>query len=228
METHQLNNIDELRLDEQLFLINEFHKNVMGYKGFVGMRLDNKIGGLVEQYKVNIKRLKRYLKNIRLNTACSDFERILLKKGFEYIQRAENCITEIYNSGYMNIIERTMKRREICLGNPDVSNPRKGDKLEIKNIDKCAYNSVEMDCFYLLSKFKKRGIDLDYISLVNKFCEYENLDKNSSRYILALLSYPYDFMKCCNRYREKTKSWSEEEYEESLQRAMIKDGKSLI
>jgi hypothetical protein len=85
-----------------------------------------------------------------------------------------------------------------------------------------------MDCFCLLSKFKKRGIKLDYASLVNKFCEYENLDKNSSGFILALLSYPYEFMKCCNRYREKKKTWSEEEYEESLQRAMIKDGESLV
>jgi hypothetical protein len=150
VEIHHLNSVDELRLDEQLFLINEFHKNVMGYKGFVGMRLDNKIGGLVEQYKVNIKRLKRYLKNIRLNTASSDFERILLKKGFEYVQRAENCITEIYNSGYMNIIERTMKRTEICLGNPDVSNPRKGDKLEIKNIDKASVSKIVVTFFMFL------------------------------------------------------------------------------
>jgi hypothetical protein len=221
--------VNEEKLEQQLYAISEFHKRVMGYKGYMGKRLDNKTGSVVEQYKVNIKRLKRYLKNIRINSASSDFERLLLKEGFQYLQRAEKCISEIFSSGYINIIERSMKRTEICIGLADFDNLReREEKIELMSLDKCCYNLLEMDCFYLLSKYRRKGAKLDYKSLACKFCEYEGLDENSSRFILALLSYPYGFMKCCNRYREKSKDWSEEEYKSSLFKEILKDGEMLV
>jgi hypothetical protein len=221
----ELNNITQEKLEKQLYIISEFHKRVMGYKGYMGKRLDNKTGSLMEQYKVNIKRLRRYLKNIRLNSANGDFERVLLKDGYKFLQKAENCISEAYNSGYMNIIERSMKKTEICLGVTDFNNLRENNSdIEVSSLSKCCYNNVEMDCFYLLSKYVRKGINLDYKKLAERFCEYEGLDENSSSFILALLAYPRDFMKCCDRYREKSKEWSEEEYKDSLEKAILKDG----
>lgn len=224
-----LDNAKEEEILNQLLLISEFHKKTMGYKGYMGLSLDNKTGSTVEQYKVSIKRLRRYIKNIRLNSASSDFERKLLKVGFDYIKRAENCISEIINSGYLEIIERSMKRAEICLGNTTFSNLNKTDDiLEVCSLNKCSYNNIEMDCFYLLSKYRRKNLKLNYKDIVNKYCDYENLNENSSRFIIALLSYPYEFMRCCNRYREKSKTWSEEEYEERLEKAILKDGEMLF
>ncbi|MFL0245835.1 spore coat protein [Candidatus Clostridium stratigraminis] len=228
-ELKTLINIKEEELLNQLFIISEFHKKAMGYKGYMGLRLDNKTGSQVEQYKVSTKRLKRYLKNIRINSASSDFERKLLKVGFEYIKRCDGCISEIMNAGYMDLIERSMKRTEICIGNPNFSNLSKKDNfIEIVTLSKCSYNNVEMDCFYLLNKFRKRNLSLDYKALVKKFCEYEDLNEKSLRFILALLSYPSEFIRCCNRYREKSKDWSEEEYGERLNAAILKDGEVLF
>lgn len=223
-----LKHIDEAIVNKQLENINEFHKRVLGYNSYKGERLENKTGNTVEQYKVNIKRMKRYLKNIRMNGASSNFERALLRKGNDYIQRAEASITEIYNSGYVNILERSMGRNEICLGNTYFDNLAYEDKLIVANIDKCAYNNVEMDCFYLLGRLKRKGINLDYRLLIARFCCLENLDNRSFRFLLALLSYPYAFMKCSNRYREKSKEWSEEEYDTNLEKALNKDGYSLL
>lgn len=224
----KINNIDESVIDNQLFVMSKFHKKAMGYKGYMDKRLDNKTGSTIEQYKVNARRVKRYLKNIRINSASNDFERLLLKKGNEYVQRAEKCISEIFISGYMDIIQRSMNRTEICLGNADFTNLRKKEKLEVASIYKCCYNNVEMDCFNLLSKYKRKGLKLDWVTLVNKFCEYENLPYNSVRFILLMLSYPYEFIKCCNRYREQRKDWTEEQYEKSLEKSIIKDGDMLL
>lgn len=224
-----MNNITFHDLERQLALISELHKKVMGYKGYLGKRLENKTGATIEQYKVNIKRLKRYLKNIRMNAASSDFERSLLKVGNVHLNRAEGCISLIYDSGYMDIIERSMKRTEICFGNIDFTNINSSESnTEIIDISKSCYNTVEMDCFNLLSKYKRKGLKVDYTKLVKSFCQFEGLGENSLKLILALLSYPYDFMKCCNRYRERTKDWSEEEYGESLKRAISKEGETLI
>lgn len=228
-ESVLLEDTKEEEIVNQLYLISEFHKKTMGYKGYLGLRLDNKTGSTIEQYKVNIKRLKRYLKNIRLNSASSNFERKLLKVGFDYIKRAENCISEIMNLGYMDIIERSMKRTEICLGITTFDNLNITEGiLEVNSLRKCCYNNIEMDCFYFLSKFRKRNLKLDYKDMINKYCEYEDLDEKSSRFILVLLSYPYEFMKCCKRYRERSKDWSEEEYEERLEKAILKDGEVLF
>jgi hypothetical protein len=225
----QLASIDENEMEKQLYILSDFHSKVIGYSGYMGKRLDNKTGSVVEQYKVNIKRLKRYLKNIRVNSANSNFERRLLKEGFEYLQRAEKCISEAYNAGYMAIIERSMKRTELCLGSADFNNIVKNeDIIEVVSLEKCCYNNIEIDCFSLLAKYKSKGVKLDYKMLVDKFCEFEGLGEESSIFILALLSYPQNFMKCCNRYRERKKDWSEEEYEDRLVKAMMKDGEPLI
>lgn len=228
-ELTALDDVSEEKLINQLYLISEFHKKTMGYNGYMGLRLNNKTGSTVEQFKVSIKRLKRYLKNIRINSAGSDFERKLLKIGFEYINRADSCISEIMNSGYMELIERSMKRTEICIGNPNFNNLNKTeDVIEVISLNKCSYNNIEMDCFYLLRKYRKRNLELDYKALVNIYCGYEGLSENSSRFILALLSYPCEFIRCCNRYREKSKDWSEDEYIDRLEKAMLKDGEVLF
>lgn len=231
-ENNELAILDNAREEEilnQLYIISEFHKKVMGYKGYMGLRLDNKTGRTVEQFKIGIKRLKRYLKNIRLNSASSDFERKLLKIGFEYTKRADKCISEIMNSDYLNILERSMKRTEICIGNPNFNNLYKTENaIEVCSLNKCSHNIVEMDCFCLLVKYRKTNLKLNYKDLVNKYCEYEGLNENSSRFILALLSYPYEFIRCCDRYREKSKDWSEEEYMQRLEKAILKDGEVLF
>lgn len=224
-----MEDLNEQMVSEKLKLISEFHKRAMGYKGYMGLRLDNKTGSTVEQFKVSIKRLKRYLKNIRINSASSNFERKLLKVGFDYVQRAENCISEIMASGYMDIIGRSMKRTEICLGNTSFQELNElGGTIFVSSLKKCSYNNVEMDCYYFLYKCRKKELKLDYKKLVEEYCEYEELGENSVRFILTLLSYPCEFMRCCNRYRERIKDWSEEEYEERLDKAILRDGEVLI
>lgn len=221
-------NINEEELEKQLFVISEFHKKTLGYNSHITRRLENKIGRTVEQYKINIKRVKRYLKNTKIKCPENSFEKLFLEVGDEYIEKAEKCISLLYSSGYIDIIKRSMKKSEICLGNTDFSNLRKKDNIEIISIEGCSYNTIEMDAFYLLNKYKRRELKTDYKYLTEKFCEYEDLDKNSYNFIVALLNYPYDFLRCCNRYREDKKDWSIEEYKLNLEKAIIRDSESLL
>jgi hypothetical protein len=219
---------EEKEVSDQLRIISEFASKVMGYRGYKSKSLDNKTGRTVEEYKVNIKKVKREIRNIKLNSPNNDFEALILENGQEYLERAEKCIDEIYNVGFIELLTRSMHRAEICLGDTDFSNLRKHKKIEVWSFQQCCYDMVEMDGFYLLNRFKRKGVQLDYHKLCNSFCGFEQLDIKSEKYILALLSYPYGFMKCYERYREDKEECNVEVYKKKLAKAIEKDGKSLI
>ncbi|NMM61583.1 spore coat protein [Clostridium sp. P21] len=220
--------VNDDMIKNQVYIISEFHRKTLGYTGYMNKRLSNNIGRVVEQYKVNIKRLNKDLKRIHQNGVDNKFEKVLLKSGEFYIDRAQKCIESIYKNDYIGLIMRSTKRIEMCIGNTYFNNLRKSESIEVKDIEGCCYNMVEMDLAYLLSKMKRKGLEIDFNSLTNEFCTLENLDQNSSKFILAIISYPYAFMKWCNRYRDKSQEFNEEEYFLKLKKAMKEDGNSLI
>ena len=215
-------------VSEQLRIISEFGSRVMGYRGYKSENLDNKTGRTVEDYKVKIKKVKREIRNIKLNSPRNDFESLILENGEEYLDRAEKCIDEIYKFGFIELLTRSMHRAEICLGDTDFSNLRKYKKIEVWSLQHCSYNMVEMDAFYLLNKFKKKGALLDYNKLCNNFCKFQQLDIKSEKYILALLSFPYEFIRCFEKYKGNRVECNLESYNKMLLKAIEKDGKSLI
>jgi len=215
-------------IKDQIHIISDFHRNTFGYTGRMNKRLDNNIGKTVEQYKVYIKRLDRDLEKLRKTNIYNEFEKALLDKGDLYLTRAKNCVDNIYKNDYLSLIMRSMKKMEMCLGNTYFNNLRKKKIIEVKDVEGCCYNMVEMDLAYLMGKIKRKGISVDFDSLIREFCELECLDDNSISFIKAIISYPYEFIKCCNRYRDKSKSWTEREYISRLEKAMTIDGESLI
>jgi hypothetical protein len=212
----------------QLVVISEFHEKAMGLTGFNAGRLENNTGKKVEQFKVYLKKLKRDLKRFEVNGASNSFEALLLEKAPEYIQRAESCIRRIYDNGYYSLIERSMKRNEVCLGSTYVDNIRKSEQINIRNTKKCCYNMVEFDAIYFFNKLKKKNYKLDYRAAIKEFCKLEDLFEQSELFIAAVLSYPVEFMKYCERYRYGKKEWNEDEYAKRLISAMAKDGNSLL
>lgn len=221
-------NISDSKIKDQICFISEFHIKTNGYTEHMNKRLSNEIGKTVEQYKIYIKRLDKQLKELIEKGPNNDFEKLLLNHGYSYLARAKNSIETILRNDYIDLITRSMKKVEMCLGNTYFTNLRKINNLEIIDINGCCYNMVEMDLCYFLSKIKKKRKNVDFYSLILDFCKSESLEQNSCKFILSIISYPYEFIKCCNRYRDKSKNWSIDEYVLKLQRAIIADGESLI
>ncbi|NOH16586.1 spore coat protein [Clostridium cochlearium] len=206
------NNVDETKLEEQFYIINDFHKRVMGYEN-IKDRLDSGIGKTIEEYKVCIKKVNRDLKKIKLEGPNNAFENKFLELGEEHIEKGKKAIKNIYKNEYYSLITRSMKNKEIILDKVDFKHLKKEDEfIKLKTINKCKYNLVEMDCFYLLYRYKKKGVSLDYYMLIDKFCSIANLGENSYQFILSLLSFPYEFMKVIMNYRYNRKNLSEHEY----------------
>jgi hypothetical protein len=225
---NKVNGMTSSTIKEQINIISEFHRITLGYTGRMNKRLENNIGKTIEQYKVYIKRVDKQLKDIKENGANNKFEELLLNQGEFYLDRAKKCISIIYKNDYVGLILRSMERVEMCLGNTYFNNLRKRDNIEIIDMNCCSYNLSEMDVIYLLSKIKRKKIKVDFSNLALEFCELESLDNKSCNFILASMSYPCEFMKWCNRYRGNNKSFTKEQYDIKLKKAIVLDGESLI
>lgn len=215
-------------IKEQISIISEFHRKALGYTGVMNKRLDNNIGKTVERYRIYTKRLKKDLEIVRDCNNRSYFHEKLNKVGKKYLIRAEKCMDNLYKNNYVNLIIRSMDRVEMCLTDTYFDNLKKKEDIEVVNIKGCCYNMVEMDLAYFLNRIKRKGIDVNFNELIKEFCAYESLNDNSLQFILSIISYPYHFMKCCNRYRYNTKNWTEEQYALKLDESMNEDGESLI
>lgn len=195
--------LTEREVEKHLKLISTFHDKASNFDGFMRSRINNNTGKVVEEFKVQIRKLKKDLINIDKKEHKDDFEELILKYGEANLSRAEQCIDNIYDWGYIDIITRSMRRTEVCLEDVGADNIRDNNGIEIINFADCEYNMVEVDAFYFLGKLKRKGLKLDWYKLSYKFCEFEGLGINSEKFILSLMSYPYEFMKCCDKYREE-------------------------
>lgn len=212
----------------QLRVINEFHKATMGYDEYFAFKLENCTGKKVEQYKVYIKKLKKDIKKISQNGANNNFEKVLLSSYQKILDKGEECIKSIYENSYYEIIDRSMRRIEICLGNTWFDNLTKTDTLWVRTLKRSCFNMVEFDGIYLLSKLEKRGYDIDIKESVRYFCDLEQLNSKSEKFILAMISFPSETMRCFERYRRDKNNLEGRNYEAQIYRALEKDGISVI
>ncbi|NLZ48425.1 MAG: hypothetical protein GX895_06495 [Clostridiales bacterium] len=213
---------------KQLSTISKFHKLTMGISSFNSGLMENATGRKVERCKVKIKKLKRDISRFKENGPTNEFEKLVLDKGPEYLERAEKSIKYIYGNGYFGLIERSMKRNEICIGSTYIDNIREDKEINIRSLKKCCYNMVECDAVYFINKLRKRGTSFDFDEVIRLFCHLEGLSKDSQAFITAMVSFPEEFMKCCERYRYGKKEWNEDEYAKRLLEAIEKDGESLL
>lgn len=221
-------NISEKTALEQLEIIAAFHGAAMTYNKINTGMIRNKLGKSVEKYKINIKNLKREVSSISANNVTNEFENILVESSEEYMKRAEQSLQEIYASNYIGLIKRSMKRYEISLGNTYFTNLRKNEGIEIASLKRCAYNMLEIDGVYFINKMKRNGYKLDFEKLISSFCDIEGFNSNSNNFIKALISYPHEYMKCIERYRENRNMCTVSDFKLCLKRAMEKDGESIL
>lgn len=219
--------INEEHIINQLHLISEFHSKAMGYDNYIGHKLEDKRGRTVEEYKIYTKKVKREFEVIKEKTELNSFEKLFIKYAEGYLDKAQNCIDTIYESGYLELIRRSMNRVEVCLSDTYFTNLRKNDQIEILNLQGCCYDMIELDAVYFLMKIKKKFNMLNLRELINKFCELENLNWKSQKFIEALLLYPYEFMKCFMKYKKNNGYLKEEKYRLRLEKIIVGDKKFI-
>ncbi|APH14298.1 hypothetical protein NPD5_2010 [Clostridium sporogenes] len=225
----QLNNLSEELVTEQLKVISFFHKNTLGNKSYIRGGIKNKTGIIIEKYKLDLKKTNKYVRNLKdKKSNNTDLEKLILDYMPNYINKAEKVIENIYENGYINLVWRSMERKEICLGKTYFNNIRYNKEIEVIDISKCSYNMIEMDCIELLYKVNKKNSSLNIEKLCKNFCEFESLNDESYKFILYMLSYPYSIIKCCTKYMKEKDLNKEKHYMDRFNKAMKLDSNSFF
>lgn len=223
------NGVTKEKFKQHIYTLKEFHNRAKGYDMYLVSKLCNDTGKLVEGYKINNKRLKKDLDRIRANEPANTFEELLVSIGDRYLKRAEVCVECMLDSDYFELIKRSMDNVEICLVNIDFNNIRfNSNSIEVVDSSHCSYDMLEVDCIRVMNKLKKSSINIDYREFIKYFCHIEKLGENSERFISAAVSYPCEFIRCCNRYREKSRKWTNKRFKKRLIKAVEQDINILI
>ncbi|OOM74474.1 spore coat protein [Clostridium sp. BL-8] len=199
-------NISKSDIISQINLIVELHKTLLGCNFSELSRIKSIIGREVESYKVQIRRLQKHYDYIFNKTCENEVENFILSNGKIMLTQAINALKYIDEHDYFGVIRRSMNRNEICLGKVDKNNLRKNkDKIEIGTVKAMTYNLVEEDLYNYIKRLQRKQLDIDEEELLKAFVYQSHLSYNSIDYLKGLLSYPKDFLKMWERYRNSRK-----------------------
>lgn len=200
-------------MEEYLKFLSEFHKKIIEAKLPINRKIKNNLGKTLEEYKVLIKRNKRFIE---------EHKALASEENLYFIQLGEKSINQAIEANYLLLLQRSMERREICIGKEVI------EKIFAMDIENCCYDLIEMDGIQFLSKLKGKVKQEKINELINFYCEQEKLDENSVKFMKALMCFPQEFLKCMNRYRLNKKQWTDEEFNKKLKKSYIKDEISLV
>ena len=197
--------------EEQLQLIHDFHEKYKSKIYFSNIK-DN-LGKNLESDKVDLRRLKKHCQEEPIKTC---------------VTRAELCLKLAEEANYMELIKRSMDRKEICMDKAMFMDAKYNIVVDKPNSDKFCYDMVEFDAVKYLYYLRKKGLALDWQEMISLYCKIEGLNKDSETFIAAMVSYPRHTIKFFARIINNDTNFSEAEYERELGRAMKKDKGSLI
>jgi len=222
-------NMERKDIISQINLIVELHKTLVGCN-FNGMsRIKSTIGKEVEDYKVQIKKLQRHYDYIVSKPCTNEVEKLILSDGKIMLKQAKEALNHIYGHDYFGVIKRSMNREEICIGKVDRNNLRKNkEKIEIGTIKEMTYNLVEEDLYNYIKKLQRKEFDIDEEELIKIFVHGSHLSFNSFDYLRGLCSYPKDFFKAWEKYRDSKKEKTNEEILLGLKKSLKYESKSFI
>lgn len=205
------NEESELDCKDQIENIIKFQNAIMGYRENIIPRFNSTIGKDLEGFKVSLKKTHRLINKIdcKDKNALSIYIRNLEK---EILQEGQNAIKMASGEGYYDVISRSMKRYEVCIGRGDRGNLTViDDDIVVGTTKYMSYNLIENDVYSYLKRLRKKRIKVSMSNLIEFFINESNLDESSIRYIKGMIMYPYEELKIIQRYFNNKLEISDEE-----------------
>lgn len=197
-------NIEKINAEEifkQIDNIIFFQKAFGKYNENLFPRIKCTIGKEIDNFKEQILLIKKYRNNIDNKKKLNELDRYILENSNRLIEKVNNSIINIENSDYRNLIKRSMKNYEVCLGKTDEGNlsVSKDGKVNVGTIKYLTYNLKENDIYFYIKKIKRRNISVNIEEIIDYYISKENLGKNSRDYLKALVLIPNEELRILER-----------------------------
>lgn len=208
-------NIDDLK--NYIDILGEFHSRTSNISGEHLLSLPSNLGKNIRRLIIQERKNYKYFVDIKKNNDIDDFDKIVVSDCMNIFEDAYKIIHDINSDkDYLKLLYRSMCNNEVCVGDGNIENIFIDDGLCISNTQKICIDMIEWDFINLVVKMKKRRIYLDYDLLTDIYVKNESLDDTSREFINKMIHYPWEFMKICQRKRERSIEESCEYYQKKL------------
>ena len=191
-------------IKKQIRGINAIHNILMKFSNYENVGIRSTVGKDIEKLKLDIKRLRRSIINIQIKNSMDEF---IFSRGNLILNQAEDAVLRLKKIDYVELIKRSMKKNEICLGNVDETNIRVMDRIEIGNIDEISYNLVEDDIYNYICRLRKSIQVKNVDKIIDWYIDISKLSVLSKNYINTLLLIPRDSIKIWKKYLKNKKNY---------------------
>lgn len=228
----KVNKVKEQNLEgifNQIENIALFHNRMGVYKENLLPRIGASIGREIDNYNSQIILISKYIREIENKINLSSIDFYLIRNGEMLLNKGRRALNHIYTSNYRNLIKRSMKNYEVCLGRVDESNlVVEENKIFIGTIKYLTYNLKEHDIYSYIKKIKRKDIQFSIEEIIDYYIEIANLENDSKQYLRALCSYPNEEFKILERYILGKTNINQDEVLDGLYKAKKMDSRCLI
>ena len=221
---------NRLDINSQIELIVDVQNKLMSNKDTIIPRINSTIGKDIENFRVQIKKVDKELNILKYSENKTDLEFYFLEEGLKIVERAKKSLNSINQEKYFELIRRSMKNYEMCLGRVDEGNLKIEDdgSIKIRTCKYISYNLIEHDLFSYIKRIKKRQYNIPIEEIIDEYINIAELQNSSKEYLMAICSYPVESMKIIYKYKGENNKENSDEWIKKLKLAIDIDGDKLI
>lgn len=192
-------------------------------------RINSTIGRDIESFRVQIKKVEKKLNELNLNNNKNGLDYYILEEGLKSLERAKRSFSSMDNNTYYDLIRRSMRNYELCLGRVDEGNLKIDDNgtLKIRTVKYISYNLIEHDLFNYIKRVKRKNFNIQVEEIIDEFIYKSSLSDNSRNYLKSICNYPTETMKLIYKY-ESTDNEGSDEWVKRIKSTIDIDGDEIV
>lgn len=198
-ENLKLRNIDEGTKAAKILA--QFHNAGEGFIPPSGVKVRAFWGKNSEKYRMLTVKLEKYIDYIKEKKNLNEFEICTLEYTNSLLLQCKECMKIFRSPIYINALEKSMKKRELCINEISGGTFRSvGEDFILSKVFDIGYNMIEEDISQLIRRVIKEEDILSYKDILNEYKYTKNISVNSETIIKALVSFPVDSVKLISKY----------------------------
>lgn len=198
---------DKKQVLSSINCLSRFHLAAEGYLMPSGIKTEASWGRLMEKYKTYVCNLEKYIDLIENRGCINEFEKETKPYLDSLYKIARETIKFFRTEEYIYLIERSMKKREICINDFNQNSVvmiGKEKKPYITKIFSLGYNMCEEDIASMARRHIEETGSIEFIdSIIKEYEKNRELDSISKKSIRLMSTFPETPVKIISKYINK-------------------------